>query len=1030
MIKDRLKEALIPAFITLAVFMGVLLAKGIFPFGDLRIDYYDMGQTNAPLYYHIWDFLHGKGGLFYSWYIDEGQNLSMGSSIQWNISVFNLFFLFIKRSAVMKSLSIFMGLHLFFMAFNMNLFLRHTVDTPRFYRILFSIAYGLTGFTLTHYTIPTYLDTAALMPLYLITLHDALAGRRYHGISEGNKKNAGTESPGGAKSPCGAKSPGGAENPSTVDINQAASKRSLLNPVTLYALMTAYMTALGYYMAFMNLIFVLLVSGTYIFILCGRDRVGKKCAAAGKNASNDSGRADVLETEKESRRRAVGEGVMEAQGRTDALQTEKESRRRAVGEAATRLGIGTFAGIGLSSFILLPAALQMMKSSRFNSNLSGGFGETMHDILWAIGADMYYIKWWLLSGSIAAIVILLCGMIRFRREVRQNIFCFLFCMYPCALIVFESINLLWHMGTYYHYPIRCGYLIPIVLLTTAAYYAGRYHQDYVNTSKDRDSAENSDVRHDIIVNYVNCNKPGLIIVSFICVIAAAALIIYYEHHAIWQIEELFRAWTVFALILAAAYFVIWAILKRPLYIAPLLIMELIVTAYAGYGQPHFVDRFSSDPEQSGDYVVAAQMLKDGLGIPESRTERIKNPDTTLNTNYGFIMRRATVGGWANTVPGPQMDSAIALGYGAHFMRILDCGGSLLSDAALHVTETLTLKPDLYTDEAWETEGEHSGYALLRNKYTLPFVMKTVDPGEDNALDGMGAMNFADATNALYQCLLSGIEVENSQYPGVSGRGGEENEAVANPEERESAPDMIIKDITDEVRDGEYYVNQQKALYLREGSFDELKINGKTMPVPDIGDPDGISYPAWFNSGVIFLGIYENKKLTIEGAEDPATVFYELDMQKLAALCESCSDEAQEIQTGRSSIDITIDGKAGQCALIPMAYDTGFKASVNGERSEIINASDIFMEVPLTDGSNHIHLSFTPDGLVPGIAISLIFLALIIFFTLKPVDVGALNRVSGVILAGVWALFLIVLYLIPYIAFVLHQIEKRTGLFHI
>ena len=77
MLKDRIKEAIIPAFITLAVFMGVLLAKGIFPFGDLRIDYYDMGQTNAPLYYHIWDFLHGRGGLFYSWYIDEGQNLSI-----------------------------------------------------------------------------------------------------------------------------------------------------------------------------------------------------------------------------------------------------------------------------------------------------------------------------------------------------------------------------------------------------------------------------------------------------------------------------------------------------------------------------------------------------------------------------------------------------------------------------------------------------------------------------------------------------------------------------------------------------------------------------------------------------------------------------------------------------------------------------------------------------------------------------------------------------------------------------------------
>ena len=348
---------------------------------------------------------------------------------------------------------------------------------------------------------------------------------------------------------------------------------------------------------------------------------------------------------------------------------------------------GTFGGIGIAAFILMPAAVQMTRSSRFNSNLSGGLFETLHDILWAIGADMYYIKWWLLSGSLAAIVILAAGLFRFRRERRQAAFFFLFCMYPCALIPFESINLLWHMGTYYHYPVRCGYLIPLVLLTTAAYYAGRCEKEGSGRW-----------------SYVNFDKRMLAVVSFVMAAVGCGLIIYYVRHDIWQIEELFRAWTVFALILAAVYLLIWAVIKKPAYLAPVLMTELIVTAYAGYGQPHFTDRFSSDPEQSGEYVVMSQALVDDLDIKESRTERIKNPDTTLNTNYGFVMRRATVGGWANTVPGEQMSSAIALGYGAHFMRILDCGGTLLSDAALHVTETLTAKPELYTGEAWEVEG--------------------------------------------------------------------------------------------------------------------------------------------------------------------------------------------------------------------------------------------------------------------------------------------------------------------------------------
>ncbi len=897
--KSTVKEAVIPAGITLFVFFAVLFIKGIYPFGELRIDYYDMGQTNAPLYYHIWDFLHGKGSLFYSWYIDGGQNLSMGSSIQWNISVFNLFFLFIRRTSVMRSLSIFMGIHLFFMAFNMDVFLRRAVGTARFYRILFSIAYGLTGYTLTHYTIPAYLDTAALMPLYLLTLHEALKP----------------------------------EEP----------EESRINPVLIYSLMTGYMTALGYYMAFMNLIFILLVSGTYVFVLCGKD------------------------------------------------MNEKALKRSMQGRAATRLGIGTFAGIGLSCFMLVPAAMQMMHSSRFNSNLSGGFFETLHDILWAIGADMYYIKWWLLSGSILAIVIVLSGLVRFHSEKRISLFIFLFCMYPCALIVFESINLLWHMGTYYHYPIRCGYLIPIVLLTSAAFYTGRTGEwDYVNRKNNSGADKGAE-------SYVNRNTLLLTISSVAASVTGVLIIRYYLRHEVWQTEELFKAWVIFAAILGAVYILIWCIIRKPAFLAPVLMMELIITAYIGYGQPHFTDRFSKDPEQSGEYVVISQQLSEDLGLQESRTDRIKNPDTTLNTNYGFILRRATVGGWANTVPRGQLDAAVSLGYGAHFMRILDCGGTLLSDAALHVTETLTTTPKLYTAEAWEVEGEADGYTLLKNKYTLPFAVpvENVSVFNKEAEEAVSEFDICRMTNALYE-LIS---------PGNTGSG-------------------IMKEITGETADGEYYVNHKKALYLAGGEFSELKINGSVVPVPDISDAGGTSYPGWFNSSLLYLGIYEDQELSISGDITEAPRFFELDLEKLEELCAYYGEYDQEIRTGRSELEIVCDGSAGKSVLIPLAYDEGFRAKVNDKEVPIGNASDLFMEIPLEDGRNEIKLSFVPKGLIPGMLISLFCLALMALFSTGALDTAPADSISRPLLAAVFGAFVIVLYLIPYIAFLIHQIEKR------
>lgn len=914
---EHIKEAVIPAGLTLLVFLFILALKGIWPFGSLGIDYYDMGQTNAPLYYHLWDFLHGKGGLFWSWYIDEGQNLSMASSIQWNISVYNLFFLFIKRETVFRSLSLFTGLRLFFMAFNMDLFLNRTTPARKMYRILLSLCYGLTGYTLTHYTITTYLDMAALMPLYLMTLYGVLT--------------------------CG--------NDIKVNIKQTL----------IYTLMTGYMTALGYYMAFMNLIFILLTAASFIFILM-----------------------------------------------------DKKDR----GAAALRLGAGTFGGMGLASFMLIPAALQMTHSSRFNSNLSGGLFTTLHEILWSIGADMYYIKWWLLSGSIAAIVIIIYGMILDRSNRRRVVFFFLYCMYPCALIIFESINLLWHMGQYYHYPIRCGYLIPIVLLSTAAYYSERLKEGEIKTG----------------------GIAAMVVIGLFSAALGAGLIRYYIRHDVFEITELFRTWVIFATILAFIYVILIILVKNPAFAIPVIVMELVVCAYAGYGQPHFHDRFSSDPEQSGEYITVSLSLMDGMDIPESRTERIKNPDTTLNTNYGFIMRRATVGGWANTVPRDQMESAMGLGYGAHFMRILDSGGTLLSDAALHVTQTITMEPSLYTEEICEKRDEAEGYTLLDNRFKMPYVMLT--NAEEDGSDDAGADPDANpgALEADGDVLTSKSEEEGDAtedqvdiltptrglYHKLSyGRGlsGSAEEFFTPISEGSGEVENVDKHTL------RYYVNGKKALYYKGEGFESMTVNGEVIPVPDIGDPKGRRYPGWFNENLLFTGVYGNESLEIrvdENSTIDAKSLYEMDLDMLDDLCADLkNDHEEDVTASKNSVDIIVDSDDRYMALIPMAYDEGLRASVNGKEVDIKNYRDMFIELPIEPGDNRIHISFVPKGLVPGMISTIFFVMLTAFFCIRPLKKGdILKAVCEKILLILFLLFFTGLYLIPYGAFIIHQIEKR------
>ena len=49
------------------LFLLLCACKHIYPFGEGTIDTIDFGSQWVPAYYHVWDFLHGKGSLLFDW---------------------------------------------------------------------------------------------------------------------------------------------------------------------------------------------------------------------------------------------------------------------------------------------------------------------------------------------------------------------------------------------------------------------------------------------------------------------------------------------------------------------------------------------------------------------------------------------------------------------------------------------------------------------------------------------------------------------------------------------------------------------------------------------------------------------------------------------------------------------------------------------------------------------------------------------------------------------------------------------------
>ena len=98
----KIKPFALPGIITFAVMVVILIFKGIWPFGSNRIDYFDNMQQVAPLYAHLWDWMHGKASLWFDWYTGLGTNVSMSISAFSMLSPFNLFLYLVPRNFILR----------------------------------------------------------------------------------------------------------------------------------------------------------------------------------------------------------------------------------------------------------------------------------------------------------------------------------------------------------------------------------------------------------------------------------------------------------------------------------------------------------------------------------------------------------------------------------------------------------------------------------------------------------------------------------------------------------------------------------------------------------------------------------------------------------------------------------------------------------------------------------------------------------------------------------------------------------------
>lgn len=1074
---------LLPPAITLVIYSIILAVKGIYPFGCNTIDYYDMAQQIAAFYYHVYDALHGTKGFFYDWYTALGVNMAMSTSGCSNISPFNLFFLLIKRSSLLKSLSVFNGIKLMCMSFTMYFYLRRTHErTPEFFRVAASAGYSFCGFVLVLYITNQWVDIAVMFPL-IMYFYDRL-------MTTG--KMAG------------------------------------------YVITLAITLIASYYLGFMILIFIFLYTG---LMLAEEKILPGRAASAGKGSG-----------------RPGNESVAD-----NCLHI-------------TELGIGTVLSLVLSSFIIIPQLTQMLGSARFHngngSESTGMIGKYL-EILSHVKGD-YTTRWWSLLGISFMSAVIATGIIfcirrrligRGAAETEDNgkavetenngkpdetenngkpaevkngsgmtmtdILCYRPVLTTVLLILmmvlelfFESINLIWHFGSYVQYPIRNGFIIYFVFAYLSCYFAGEMYCREAGRAADREhtDAEHTDGEHagnvrsdreyedEGLTDRAHAEEvqtgSGRPYLSFIFTVTGFLVFIaFYRNHPGMQLRSVFHMTSA---IMAAAfvfYFVLLNIeeLKKPLHLlkknraeeeektalerrksaryrwaAGVLVFEVLCYGFLLFGKPDFITGYSEEPEQNGEYINISEQLREKYGLEREFLYRVKNPDESLNANYGLVLMQPALSNWTHMIAPGEQEGAAAWGYSIQFTRLLDSGGTVFSDALLGIRKVISAAavdedlyervPDKDTVTVDMLNGDQKAYTMYQPRYSLPFgVVIDADKDTREAMEkALERKDTAALNNLVYKAMLESADTGMKNGDGVSSRVSEDGAQGDNEPAHWLIREGSVKgeDVSvDETRTKtsrevtiEAGIGGRSALYLM-GSGGDREFANCTIEmidadptvdgvdekgyitIPTIGDPGNIYYPAHFNNNAVYLGCFEDETVRIkvtmdtEKGEDFKIDLMSLSMDAMDELCGMYPPELDSrIAAGNSTLSFTVDtgDNAGNSAvmLLPLTYDKGWKILRNGHRVRASSMAGLFTAVPLEAGENTVSMKFTPPGALAGTIISLVSLILSAVYmaimrikkdTLKVQAESTYGRISNVIAPvyiGVFAAAVLFMYIVP------------------
>lgn len=697
------------------------------------------------------------------------------------------------------------------------------------------------------------------------------------------------------------------------------------------------------------------------------------------------------------------------------------------GRSLRLLFLSVFISFLFASLIQIPATYSILKSTRISGTSDFDYVSKMKNVVSFFRRNKHF----MLYGSeisIGLLLLILCRGKKIWGKYSDNIKMILLLSLP---ILHEGITLLWHAGSYKHFPMRFGYMLTFeCLVLVGSYFMEEkfyYNKIVGKTAK----------------------LVGIAAIPFI----AYVLFEFCKGFCDTGSAEMgpFSSYWIYIVALSLSYFVAFLMetgASRRFAVLSLVLIQCFCGCY-GFIAPQYGEYDNFRIKYTRNSIELRRELENEVDF----TKRIKSNPSEYESNYSIIARRPAIGFWSYTIsPNLENELSINMKYDGGSSYGMDSGGTVFTDALLGVAQyASSYNPD---DRLYSKADGHK--IVYDSRYTMPFgIVTDVSSFEDESVafehnnklfkvfTGLNdqlvsyesAADYIDDVSELTEYeeneFYEMLEDTAAKLHGENKKDEASEDDLINSNNEsvsETSPDIDKPVLKKYVLSVPIENEQTLYLYATEDNESgvEIMVNDKPIIMDSFITYGEWAYPNKMRNGMVALGTYEDEVVDIciytTNSGLGNLEIGKLDLEVLASGIEAAKkNQSLDIEFGKDSFHVKGNTYKAGTLVLPIGYLEGWHAKVNGVKTVIkpyINNALISVEVP--EGAVDIEFSYRPSGFVLGIILFLIGVATMIALVISMKNGGIVGWKYGYIVDKVFiygyltivAVFLIFMYVVP------------------